>query len=217
MSSLPVRHSLHVSHCHAVGSSDVFADMQGPTLEKELADLSDSGLGDDIDQEVKRDNNQNKSTDSKFYTTPSSFARLAEDCLQDWSGGLENLASSPFTEANKADFIYHATVLFSWVKHGILPRLSALETKSEKLAEAKDKVERESEWLRSQIEEAKSRYEEMYEAYARECVASREKTKLLGEVCLWAGRLVDFLEKGPSGRAAGRSDGTEDKAGASNG
>ncbi|KIW87980.1 uncharacterized protein Z519_11565 [Cladophialophora bantiana CBS 173.52] len=215
MSSLPDWHPLHVSHCHAVESSDVFADVQCSTLEKDLADLPDSGLGDDIDQEVTRDSNQNKSTNSKFYATPSSFARLAEDCLHDWSEGLENLAASPLTEVNKADSIYHATMLFLWVKHDLLPRLSALETKSEKLVEAKDKAERESEWLRSQIDEAKSRYEEMYEAYTRECVASRGKTKQLGEVCLWVAHLVEFLEKGPSGHAAGSSDGTEDKAGPS--
>ncbi|KIW86392.1 hypothetical protein Z517_01788 [Fonsecaea pedrosoi CBS 271.37] len=193
-SSASVNHSPEAGQGYALDLYDDLSEIDGLTLEEELAALSDDASSDGTDPAMTSDNRQKKSTETKLPTTPSSFARLTEGFLDDWTDNLKALASLPSTEANKVNLISHANALSSWVRHNILPRVSALEADRGQVKAAKQELEADYEALLSQAEEVLGRYEVLYEAYSKEYDVSRDKTEKLREVCLLVEQIGEFVQ-----------------------
>ncbi|OAL37686.1 hypothetical protein AYO20_03193 [Fonsecaea nubica] len=188
-STASVNNSPETDQGYALDLYDELSEIDGLSLEEELAALSDDASSDGNEPAMTSDNHQKKSTE-----TPSSFTRLTVDFLDDWSDDLAALASLPSTEANKTDLIRHAKTLSSWVRHNVLPRASALEATCGQVKAARQELQADYEALLSQAEEMLGRYEVLYEAYSKEYDVSRDKTEKLWEVCLLVEQTGEFAQ-----------------------
>ena len=159
----------------ALGHSELDSGNNGRNLEEEISAPSENAFFETLQRPVGEDQTEMK------ITNPSEiqpcFEQQAGAWLYGWTETLKALAAAPCTEANKNQIIEHASNLFLWMQNDVLTHVRNLQTDQDHITELYHNTDADNEKLGTQIGTLRGKYADLFEAYAKEFHASREKTR----------------------------------------